>query len=202
MFHVELRQFPHVARAFNLTAEELQATIVSPWTRGDVVELGERRWAPERANLTIFEGARLPEDQLGMGRGWSNATRQGTDVTERVLSAARAAEPGIASSLANFKQAVLAQCAGGRIGVHQVLWLATAEHPGQRVSERLALAEQAIWELLHERRLIMLRPTPSTGELEPLSQPQWQDVLLDWATWSDSRAPSVQLEAVHAEGAG
>ena len=41
-----------------------------------------------------------------------------------------------------------------------------------------------------------------TGELEPLSQPQWQDVLLDWATWSDSRAPSVQLEALHAEGAG
>ena len=30
--------------------------MVRPWVRGQVVELGERRWSPERAKLTIYEG--------------------------------------------------------------------------------------------------------------------------------------------------
>jgi hypothetical protein len=203
MFHVELRQFPHVARAYNLAEEDLQATIVVPWTRGEVVELGEHRWAPERATLTVYEGPRLREDEISMGRGWPNATRKGTDVTARILDAARASEPAtVASLMAEFKLAVLAQCAAGRTGVHQVLWLANAEQPGRRASERLALAEQAIWELLHERRLTMLRPSPSTGELETVPRDQWQAVLLDWATWSDPSAPSVQLEGVPDAPAG
>ena len=31
VFHVELRQFPHVARVFNLSREELDARFARPW---------------------------------------------------------------------------------------------------------------------------------------------------------------------------
>ena len=194
MFHVELRQFPHVARSFNLSEEELRATLLGPWLRGDVVELGERRWAPERARLTVYEGPRLREDEMGMGRGWSNVARTGTDVTERLLHATRESEGGVAAWLAEFKEEVLAHCATGRIGVHQVAWLANERHPSRRASERLELAEQAVWELLHERRLTMLSAHSGDGEATPVPQSEWEKVLLSWATWADSGGPSVLLE--------
>jgi hypothetical protein len=195
VFHIELRQFPHVARAFNLTEEELRGRLLGAWLRGDTVELGERRWAPERARLTIYEGPPLREDEIGMGRGWSNATRAGSEVTDQILQAARASEPvAIASSLAEFKREVLEQCAAGRIGIHQVLWLANERHGARRASERLALAEQSIWELLHERRLTMLRPAAATDGLVPVSQEEWEPTLLAWATWAEPRGPSVWLE--------
>jgi hypothetical protein len=194
VFHIELRQFPHVARSFNLSEEELRATVLSPWLRGDVIELGERRWAPERARLAIYEGPRLRHDEIGMGRGWSNVTRAGTDVTEKLLHAARESEGGVAAWLSGFKEEVLAHCAEGRIGVHQVAWLANERYPRRRASERLELAEQAVWELLHERRLTMLSATAGDGEVSPVAQADWQELLLSWATWADSRAPSVLLE--------
>ncbi|MGB8879441.1 MAG: hypothetical protein WCD11_24215, partial [Solirubrobacteraceae bacterium] len=91
MFHVELRQFPHQTRAFNLTRQELDARILGPWVSGGRVELDDRRWTSDRARLTIYEGPVLTGDQLGLGRGWANVTRQGEDVTERLL--AEAAHP-------------------------------------------------------------------------------------------------------------
>ena len=53
MFHVELRQFPHVARAFNLSREQLFARILRPLAAGRPVELNDRRWSPEKAKLAI-----------------------------------------------------------------------------------------------------------------------------------------------------
>ena len=41
MFHVELRQFPHVARMFNLSREELEARILGPWLAGRELELDQ-----------------------------------------------------------------------------------------------------------------------------------------------------------------
>ncbi len=72
MFHVELRQFPHQARAFNLTRDQLEARILGPWVSGGSIELDDRHWLPDRARLTIYEGPHLAPDQLGMGRGWQN----------------------------------------------------------------------------------------------------------------------------------
>jgi hypothetical protein len=89
MYHVELHQFPHNMSRFNLTDAEL-AAIVQPWVREQAIDFGERKWSPHQARLTILEGARLPLEQLTMGRGWRAAQRQGEDVTERVLTAARA----------------------------------------------------------------------------------------------------------------
>jgi hypothetical protein len=90
MYHVELRQFPHNMCRFNLTDAELRA-IVEPWALEKVVDFGERKWNSQMARITILEGPQMPLEQLTMGRGWRAAQRQGEDVTERVLAAAREA---------------------------------------------------------------------------------------------------------------
>ncbi len=89
MYHIELRQFPHNFCHFNLTAQALHETFLDAWARGEWVEVGERRWNSHQANLTVIEGPELPVEQLSMGRGWRNALRQGTDVTDDLLAAAR-----------------------------------------------------------------------------------------------------------------
>ncbi|HTA31816.1 MAG TPA: hypothetical protein VK721_00155 [Solirubrobacteraceae bacterium] len=88
MYHVELRHFPHNMARFNLTDAELGA-IVEPWVRDQMVEFGERKWSPQQAKITIFEGPRMPLDQLTMGRGWRAAERESENVTDAVLAAAR-----------------------------------------------------------------------------------------------------------------
>ena len=98
MFHVELRQFPHNACAFNLNEAELLQTLVIPWSQEQWVELGERKWNPHQARLTVLEGPHLPVEDLAMGRGWRNAQHQSEDVTERVLARARGAARGSRSS--------------------------------------------------------------------------------------------------------
>jgi len=89
VYHIELRQFPHNFSHFNLTAQALQETVLDAWARDQWVEVGERRWNPHQATLTVIEGPELPLEQLSMGRGWRNALRQGTDVTSDVLAEAR-----------------------------------------------------------------------------------------------------------------
>ena len=93
MFHVELRQFPHNACAFNIDADELYEKLTGPWSRDEWVEFGERKWSPHRSQLTVLEAPHLELADLAMGRGWRNAERLGKDVTEVVLAAARA-RPG------------------------------------------------------------------------------------------------------------
>ncbi len=95
MYHIELRQFPHNMCKFNLSEQELFDTIVSGWAQGQWIEMGERKWNPHQAKLTVLEGPQIPVDLLSIGRGWSNAQHHGEDVTERVLAQARqAASPG------------------------------------------------------------------------------------------------------------
>lgn len=43
VFHLELRQFPHVARVFNLDRAELDARFLSPWVRGKMIDQDDRR---------------------------------------------------------------------------------------------------------------------------------------------------------------
>ncbi len=177
MFHVELRQFPHQARAFNLTREELNARIVGPWVSGRPLELDERHWSPERARLTIYEGPRLAADQLGMGRGWGNVTRAGEDVTARLLAEASAA-PAHPAPVVGLKYDIVARCAGRALPVGDVVELVGERYPQSRVSERLALAEQAVWELLHEDAVQLV----CAGR--PVARERWQATLFDWAAWS------------------
>jgi hypothetical protein len=193
VFHVEVRQFPHVTRTFNLSEADLYATVLTPWSQGQLVLLGEREWEPRRAKLTVLEGRELRTDEMGLGRGWANLSRDAENVTERVLAAAGAqAKPGglaeASGSAGAFKEVLRAQCAADRLAVHQVMWLANSRHPEWRVSERLALAERAVWELLHEGLLTMLRRVPGAAGpgYTAADRSEWEPVLLAWATWSDS----------------
>lgn len=175
MFHVELRQFPHQARSFNLGREELEARILEPWVTGAPIELQDRRWTSEKAKLTILEGPELRPDEIGLGRGWNNATKSGRDVTDSLLEEARRIRQAPADEL---KAAILTACAGSPIALAQVVAIAAAREPQRRPSELLGAAEQAVWELLHAGRLRLLRHS------EEVAREGWQAVLLSWASWT------------------
>ena len=172
MFHVELRQFPNQTRAFNLSREELEVRILQPWVSGVAVELDDRRWAPDRARLTIYEGPALAGDQLGLGRGWSNVTRTGENVTARLL--AEVAQP---PPVASLKHELVARLASGSLSLSDVVELVGEAYPQARVSERIALCEQAVWELLHEGAVQLTRAGA------PVGREEWQPVLLSWGAW-------------------
>ena len=149
MFHVELRQFPHVARAFNLTREDLDARITRPWVRGEAVELDDRRWAPERAKLVIYEGRALAVEEIGLGRGWANVTRSAEQVTDRVLAEVRQAIES-PPALNTLKDELAARCAQTPLEMREVLELTARLEPDAPMDERLALARRAVLELLSE----------------------------------------------------
>src|ERR1700761_5291090 len=184
MYHLELRQFPHVSRVFNLTGDDLERQFVRPWVAGVIIEHDDRRWAPERSRLKILEGPELRHDELGMGRGWATASKQGRDVTEAMIAAARRgaeARPEVES----LKIAVQ-EVAANAITVQDVMALAAAAHPAWRPSEQLALAEQTVWEMLHQHRLTV------TSGGEPVRREQWQPILLSWETWTGA-GPRIEL---------
>jgi len=189
MYHVELRQFPHVARVFNLPREELEQRFVQPWVAGSIIDHDDRRWSPERARLKILEGPELRSEELGMGRGWASATKRCRDVSDAVIAEARRgaeARPEVES----LKDAVQ-EVAANTITVQDVMALAAAAHPGWRPSEQLALAEQTVWEMLHQQRLAL------TAAGEPVGRERWQPILLSWETWTGA-GPRVELRATGA----
>ncbi len=178
MFHLELRRFPYVARAFNLSEQELRATFLIPWVRGEPVTLDDRRFDPDRARLTVIEGPEVPTEERGLGRGWSAVTREGSDVTAKLLDALRdqLEAEGPAAALRELKARLLSM---GTLPIARVVALAPQR---LRVSERLALSERAVWELLHAGEVALVR----NGE--PVSPEQWQPLLFDWGSWTDERS--------------
>jgi hypothetical protein len=190
LYHPELRSFPHVARAFNLSREALDTRFIKPWVAGDTIDYDDRRWTPDRTRLTVLEGTELRADQRGLGRGWSEATRRSRDVTDTVLAEIhRGAEAR--PEVEALKEA-LAEAAGGErpIGFPDAIALAVVGHPLWRASEQLSLAEQAVWEMLHQGQLEMLRDD------EPMAAEQWQEVVLSFATWAaEPPAVGIRLRA-------
>lgn len=187
MFHLEFRQFPHVARAFNLTREELDARFARPWVSGSSIVYEEHTWPPEKARLVIFEGPELRQEDMGLGRGWANVGRTSQDVTETILAEAQRGAEG-RSAVSLFK-AVLREAASAPIGFAAVMDLVVEEYPQWRASEHLALAEQAVWEMLHQGQLTLSTlDAPVTPEL-------WQPLLLRWTTWIEAGGAPLLLEA-------
>jgi hypothetical protein len=164
MYHLELRQFPHNAWRFNLSDDQLHA-IVEPWAREQIVEIGERKWSPQQAKITILEGPQLDIAQLSMGRGWRAAQRSSENVTERVLAAARQASSSAALAPAATHASStdagpiadplalgvlddlrsVAALLGSEPTVLLDAWrVAAASSPGLAPSQSLAQAEQAV----------------------------------------------------------
>jgi hypothetical protein len=182
MYHLELRQFPHNLCRFNLTDVQLRP-VIEPWANDHWVELGERKWSPHQAKLTILEGPQIPLAQLSMGRGWRNAQRASRDVTEHVLAAARQAPAGAPSAPGGDPRASAPAAAPGpssqdtlladslalellsllersSVPLSQAWRLAQARLPDGAASESLALAELAVTSLLN-RSLIVLETVPA-----------------------------------------
>jgi len=189
MFHVELRQFPHQTRAFNLTREELDERILRPWAAGERVELNDHRWAPDRATLAIYEGPMLAIAEMGLGRGWQSVTRTGRDVTEQLLIESRTVGDDLPTAQ-DFKAEIAARSAAGEMRISGVVELAGEWYPRSRVSERIALCERVVWELLHSVPVTLTR-----GD-EQVPAYEWQPVLLTWATWTDDGPDAVSLAPV------
>jgi hypothetical protein len=68
--------------------------------------------------------------------------------------------------------------------------LAAARQPLWRASEQLSLAEQAVWELLHQGRLQM-RDGDQAVELE-----RWQPIILRWSTWAGMTGAEIRLASL------
>lgn len=145
MFHVELRQFPHQGRAFNLDRVELERRVLEPWMRGEKLELQEQRFDPEKAKLAIYEGRELELTEIGLGRGWANVTRTGADVTERLL---REAGSSAALDLDRLKVALLERASGGPLTIADALETGAGE---------ANLVRDALWQLLSEGELTLTR---------------------------------------------
>jgi hypothetical protein len=178
VYHIELRQFPHNFCHFNLSEQQLRA-ILAPWSEGQVVEVGERKWDPRRAKLTILEGPRIPNTQLTMGRGWSIAQRQGEDVTGQVLApledrrtpaeVAPAAPPSAANLADSLALEVLSSLGDAPAPLSEVWRLAAARSPRSSAGESLTLAEQALRSLIRSRLILLM--APGAGPSDPGSGP-------------------------------
>lgn len=196
MYHIELRQFPHNLCHFNLDNGALGA-IVRAWTTEPFVEIEGRKWNPNQAKLKIIEGPEIPLDQLTMGRGWRIAERQGEDVSERVLTAAKeaarapsAGAPQPAPSDGALEAdslglELLALLADGPAPLYYAWRLAAKRFPERSPAECLLLAESAVGSLLKARLIMLLHPAQSDqgGQPDPNSE--------------GAQVSDAELEAVH-----
>jgi hypothetical protein len=147
VYHLQLRMRPHMARAFNLTAAELTDRFLAPMVNGRELIYNDREWSPRKTTVTIYEGPELPVEQMGMGRGWGNVQRSGTDVTERILRQARG-QTARHPALDRLQERLAGRLSASPVTLGEVLALADDLMDASRVSERLAVAELAVWELL------------------------------------------------------
>lgn len=179
VYHVELRQHPHVARAFNLTRAQLDERILVPWMSRASFHFEDREWIPEEATLVIYEAPHLEIAQLGLGRGWGEVTRSGRDVTDELVHAVQASTATPADEATEWLKAEIVQRARrAPLTLHQVVELAHVRYRGWRASDRLAVAERAVWELLH---LQEVRLTVSDVAVDPSG---WEAIVLDWDVWT------------------
>jgi hypothetical protein len=188
VYHLELRQFPHAARAFNLDRATLDERFLKPFVAGDPINYEDRSWPPEKTRVTVLEGPALEPADLGIGRGWGNATRLGEDVTKQVLAEidrGADARPEVES----LKDAI-AEVSRVPITFPDAIALAAAKQPLWRASEQLSLAEQAVWELLYQGRVEMRQ-----GD-EAVERERWQPIVLRWSTWTGTTGTGIRLTAL------
>lgn len=187
MFHIELRRFPNNTCHFNLTEQELYAIVLTRWARGEWVEVGERKWSPHEAKLTIIEGPEVEPEFLTMGRGWRHAQHEGRDVTARMIQEAeeheRTGESASGAALRPAEPATGARAAGGatpqdkelqlladslglellgaagvgRCSLVRAWRMSVERHPERTLGENLMLTERAVRSLLGSRLIVLAR---------------------------------------------
>ena len=171
----------HTSRArFNLSREELDARFARPWASGETVRYDDRPDRPTRARSDVFEGPEIRPEEMGMGRGWANVGRTCQEVTETVLAEAeRGTETR--SAVETFKAML-------RGAARTPITLRRGDRAGRRPSIRAGapasawrMAEQAVWELLHQGRL-----TLATASGPMRARAAGSRSCCDWATWIEA----------------
>jgi hypothetical protein len=85
-------------------------------------------------------------------------------------------------SFGEFKQELLADATTDAFGVYEAWWLANSYFPDRPLSERLAMSERAIRELL-AAGLIMLVRDQNDPEGSQIPAEGYGDTLRSWGTW-------------------
>jgi hypothetical protein len=218
VYHLELRQFPHVARRFNQSEQQVRA-LAKPWVGEEWIDEAERKWNMNEASLTILEGPKLSMADLAMGRGWRNAQRRSDDVTERVLGEFRkddgggvgrsAGAPGDGATTAVNgaagapELALLADSLGlellallddGPVAPGRVWQLALDRLDAPALADALALADASVRSLL-ARRLVMLyaRDGDGAGRGEASSPEQVEAALGARDAWAGGERSPVLI---------
>ncbi len=171
-----------MTRAFNLQEQDVTSRFLGPLMSGRALTYEGQEWDPKKTRLTVLEGPELRREEIGMGRGWANAQRAGTDVTERLIARARE-QTQRSPALDRLKERIAGRIEAGPLPLRRVVALTEELMEGRRASERLAVAELAVWELLHERSLELGADQAPGGP--PLPEPDWQRHLLAWESWSE-----------------
>ena len=204
VYHLQLRHFPRNMCRFNLSGEELRATVLGPWVADRPFDLGELRWDPRHAQITVIEGPRMPLEQLSMGRGWRAAQRAGRDVTAEMLAAVgEAPAPGPGSAGEADRAAgptrsadpiadslglrLLAQIGDDPTPLRHAWELASAENPERPASETLAIAERAVASLLGMRLIVLLRATEPESAPKAMGEQEALAILRALESWTGSQ---------------
>jgi hypothetical protein len=189
VYHLQLRMRPQIAHVFNLSAEELTARFLAPLVNGRDLVYEGLEWTARKTTVTVYEGPELGVEQLGIGRGWGNAQRSGTDVTERILEHTRervARHP----ALDPLQERLSGRLSAGPMELRGVIALAD-DLLGGRVSERLAVAEQAVWEMLYREKVGLV--VDGTAVLDRDRARELLLVADSWfgdGVWIESRSPA------------
>lgn len=194
-FHVELKDGREIVRAFNLSAADVESQFIAPLRAGAVFSFQDKQFEPRKAQLIVVEGPHLAPGELGLGQGWTNAVKRGSDVTQRFLSATGAQQPpSLTLELSGrLKERILGRLAAGPLPLADSLGLTADLLGGHRVSERLAAVELAVWELLHGGQLDLHARAGGA----PLTNERWEAVVLDPASWlaPGPEAPVISIRA-------
>jgi hypothetical protein len=194
VFHVQLRQGRNVARAFNLSEDQVRLRFLAQLRTGQRFRYADRDWDPADTRLIVLEGRELRTDELMLGRGWASAQKVGSDVTERLLSSTAASAPAPAPApgggppLERLKDRIVGRLAAGPLEVREAVVMAGELLQAALVSDRVALAERAVWELLHGGAAAV----KIDGVL--VSPDGWREVLLAAGTWTGRDLPVVLVQ--------
>jgi hypothetical protein len=97
-----------------------------------------------------------------------------------------------------FKDHVLAEAREDWMGVYEVWWAANSHFPARPLSQRLAMAEQAVAELLGEGAIRLYRGSWDEPEQEQISGADAITILEDWSTWMPEDDDVIWIGAVEA----
>lgn len=150
-----------MAHVFNLSAEELTTRFLAPLVAGRELEYEGHEWVARKTKVTVFEGPELSAADMGIGRGWGNVQRSCTEVTERILEQVReraARHP----ALDPLQERLAGRLSAGPMELRAAIALADDLLDG-RVSERLAVAEQAVWEMLYRDQAALVVDGAAVG---------------------------------------